>query len=45
MSNKTFQSIDAATDPAIEKNVRNFLKALNSGNGKPMEEMRWLGAG
>ena len=40
MSINTFQPVDAATDPAIEKNVRNFLKALNSGGGKPMEEMQ-----
>ncbi|MGX5820618.1 alpha/beta hydrolase [Chitinophaga lutea] len=30
---------DYATDPAIEQGVKTFLKALNSGGGKPMEEM------
>lgn len=30
---------DYATDSAIELNVKTFLKALNSGGGKPMEEL------
>jgi acetyl esterase len=29
---------DYATDPNIEVGIRNFLKVLNSGGGKPMEE-------
>jgi len=31
--------LDYATDPAIESHTKNFLKALNSGDGKPMETM------
>ena len=31
--------IDYATDPAIETHTKVFLKALNSGGGKPMEQM------
>jgi acetyl esterase/lipase len=31
--------VEAAKDPAIEKQTRAFLKALNSGGGKPMEQM------
>ncbi|MBV4355656.1 alpha/beta hydrolase [Pinibacter aurantiacus] len=30
---------DYATDPNIEVHTKNFLKALNSGDGKPMEQM------
>lgn len=37
---KVPQSIDAANDPAIEVKTREFLKALNSGGGKPMEQMQ-----
>ena len=29
----------AAQDPNISKNMRAFLKALNSGGGKPLEQM------
>jgi acetyl esterase len=29
---------DYATDPSIEVGIRNFLKVLNAGGGKPMEE-------
>jgi len=32
--------IDPATDPAIETRTKAFLNALNSGGGKPMEEMQ-----
>ncbi|NSL90889.1 alpha/beta hydrolase [Chitinophaga solisilvae] len=31
--------IDAANDPAIERETKAFLQALNSGDGKPMELM------
>jgi acetyl esterase/lipase len=31
--------IDPALDPAIDHRIRAFLKALNSGGGKPMEQM------
>src|SRR5262245_18461139 len=31
--------LDYATDPAIESHTKAFLKALNSGDGKPMETM------
>ncbi|WP_052273009.1 alpha/beta hydrolase [Flavihumibacter solisilvae] len=37
---KGTQSIDAANDPAIEVKTKAFLKALNSGGGKPMEQMQ-----
>ncbi len=30
---------DYATDPQIETHTKTFLKAFNSGGGKPMEEM------
>ncbi|MBZ4192574.1 alpha/beta hydrolase [Niabella beijingensis] len=30
---------DAANDPKIYKEVRSFLKALNTGDGKPIEEL------
>ncbi len=33
------QTIDPAVDSSIEHHVRAFLKQLNSGGGKPMEEM------
>jgi acetyl esterase len=33
------QAVDPALDPAIERHVRAFLKELNSGDGKPMEQM------
>ncbi|MFT3822695.1 MAG: alpha/beta hydrolase [Chitinophagaceae bacterium] len=33
------QPIDPATDPAIESHVKGFLNVLNSGDGKPMEQM------
>lgn len=32
--------IDPATDPAIETHTKAFLKVLNSGGGKPMEQMQ-----
>jgi len=36
---KSATTIDYATDPAIETHTKAFLKALNSGGGKPMEQM------
>ena len=33
------EHIDPATDPAIDHQVRVFLKQLNAGGGKPMEQM------
>lgn len=33
------QNIDAAQDPAIESHIKEFLKAVNSGTGKPIEEL------
>jgi acetyl esterase len=33
------QAIDPAVDIAIDHRVREFLKALNSGGGKPIEEL------
>lgn len=33
------QSIDPQTDPQIESHVRAFLKVLNSGGGKPIEQL------
>nr|MBC7614146.1 alpha/beta hydrolase [Pseudopedobacter sp.] len=33
------QSIVASQDPHIESNVRAFLKVLNSGTGKPLEQL------
>jgi acetyl esterase/lipase len=38
MSNE-IKVADYATDPNIEAHTKNFLKALNSGDGKPMEQM------
>src|SRR6185295_141990 len=35
----TMQRIDPATDPAIDHRVREFLQELNSGGGRPMEQM------
>ena len=35
----TIQPIDPAQDPHIESNVKAFLNVLNSGNGKPVEEL------
>ena len=32
-------SVDPAADPAIQREVRAFLKVLNSSGGKPMEQM------
>ena len=37
---RSTQTIDAANDPAIEVKTKEFLKALNSGGGKPMEQMQ-----
>lgn len=33
------QTEDASQDPNIESNVRGFLKVLNSGTGKPIEQL------
>ena len=33
------QTMDPAKDPHIESNIRAFLKVLNSGTGKPMEQL------
>ncbi|MGF7041624.1 alpha/beta hydrolase [Mucilaginibacter lappiensis] len=33
------QPIDPQQDPNIESNIKAFLKVLNSGNGKPLEEL------
>ncbi len=33
------QTVKAENDPRILKQVRGFLKALNSGNGKPIEQL------
>jgi acetyl esterase/lipase len=33
------QSIDPSVDPAIDHRIRAFLKALNSGGGRPLEEL------
>ena len=33
------QTIDASQDPQIESNTRAFLKVLNSGTGKPLEQL------
>ena len=33
------KTIKAENDPQIFKEVRTFLKALNSGNGKPIEQL------
>lgn len=33
------QNIDPAKDPHIESNIRAFLKVLNSGTGKPLEQL------
>lgn len=35
----TITPLDYASDPAIESHTKAFLKALNSGDGKPMETM------
>jgi acetyl esterase/lipase len=35
----TVQPLDPAQDPNIESNVKAFLNVLNSGNGKPVEEL------
>ena len=35
----TAQTTDASQDPHIESHVRGFLKVLNSGTGKPLEQM------
>ena len=35
----TITPLDYASDPAIESRTKAFLKALNSGDGKPMETM------
>ncbi|CCH54847.1 esterase / lipase [Fibrisoma limi BUZ 3] len=35
----TISPIDPATDPAIESRTKAFLNTLNSGGGKPMEQM------
>ena len=33
------QTVDAAQDPHIESNIKAFLNVLNSGKGKPIEEL------
>lgn len=33
------QTLDASKDPQIESNTRGFLKVLNSGTGKPLEQL------
>lgn len=33
------QTVDPAQDPHIESNIRAFLKVLNSGTGKPIEQL------
>jgi len=33
------QTLDASKDPQIESNTRGFLKMLNSGTGKPLEQL------
>lgn len=33
------QTIDPATDPQIDTHIRAFLKVLNSGKGKPIEQL------
>lgn len=38
-SNLSAQQIDPAKDPHIESNVKAFLNVLNSGTGKPMEQL------
>lgn len=38
-SAQTVQPIDPAQDPHIESNVKAFLNVLNSGNGKPLEQL------
>lgn len=38
MKNETSVA-DFATDPNIERGTKEFLKALNSGNGKPLEQL------
>jgi len=37
--NVAAQTVDPAKDPAIESHVKAFLNVLNSGTGKPMEQM------
>src|SRR5258705_5751120 len=36
---QTNQTAKAENDPRIFREVREFLKALNSGNGKPIEQL------
>ena len=38
------QTVDPATDPQIDLQIRGFLKALNSGTGKPIEQLSPLEA-
>jgi len=38
-SAQTVQPIDPAQDPHIESNVKAFLNVLNSGTGKPLEQL------
>jgi acetyl esterase len=35
----TIATIDPAENPKVERRVRKFLKALNSGGGKPLETL------
>ena len=39
-TNGHIKTIDPSVDPAIETHTKAFLNALNSGGGKPMEEMQ-----
>ncbi len=38
-ANSAMAEVDPAIDPAIDHNVRAFLKVLNSGGGKPLEQL------
>ncbi|TDE55056.1 alpha/beta hydrolase [Flavobacterium sp. GT3P67] len=38
-SEASAQTKDASQDPNIESNIRGFLKVLNSGTGKPIEQL------
>src|SRR5216684_1367468 len=37
--NATITPLDYASDPAIESHTKTFLKALNSGDGPPLETL------
>lgn len=38
-ANNAMAQVDPAADPAIDHNVQAFLKVLNSGGGKPLEQL------